>query len=226
MKKIILITILLTLLLSSCGRILQKDYIDESESVIQTATQSPTSTTILPPQPSKTDSSIEELTREMVIGSWNDLPFWATGESDCHNFYEDGRYLFIFNTMDELLQLGRRAGFLGKWQIENNVIIVTIEAQIIKEGGVIKYNTNNLGYYIDGGIPKVEILPPFPYQPYEDVYNPTIIKYEINDLQYSRPTEEESDPHLPEELPMNFSMTIGKSRFWKMEMLIPLEEDS
>jgi len=207
MKRYI-IAILLAITLSACQSASHNHPpTDQPQSI------APTSSRSFVPEPSlvlsKPDSAVSEfeptsmnesLTEENLIGIWHIVPYWPSGYADCHQFYADGQYLFVYNQMATLNQIKRSSNYLlGTWRLEENSIIVSIFAQDLVEGGRMECSPEL--YYVVGGTWKTE------------TFSPIELVYKIDDLEYRIPMEH-PEWEFPE--PM-LSMHLGDELFWKMD---------
>ena len=216
MKKSV-IAILLIMMLSACkaGSLSSQPSEEQPSSIDITSIPAVTSEsslkmpessiTVSEPTPTTAESNPtpqnDVLTEDVLIGIWHSVPYLPSGYADCHQFYADGQYLFIYNQMATLNQIKRSSNFLfGTWKLEENSIIVSIFSQDFVEGGQIEHGE---GYYIKDGTWKMETFPPIE------------VIYKIDDLDYRI---FEDYPEWWNETPKPFlSMHFGNALFWKID---------
>jgi len=146
-----------------------------------------------------------EPTAEMLVGCWHAAPVWPAGTLDCHYFYKDGRYIFVYSQMSDLNQTGRRRHLYGKWELASKELKITIEAQGILVGGEIEYHSD-MGYSVVGGELK------------EEKIRPSIVqKYELEDLHYDYNSYNHYSPELDSAA---LTMHIGEQQFWKLKDIL------
>jgi len=145
------------------------------------------------------DIMITKISKEHLIGCWNEHPVWFAGAGDSHWFFDDGRYRFGFNEMDELKRVEDRE---GTWKIENNKVVVTIKSQNHLEDGIIVWD-DSFGYMREGFECKTEMIVP-----------PLILTYELADLRYDFNVD--SEYFQGKNQGKYLTAMFGKKQYWKI----------
>ena len=96
---------------------------------------------------------------DSLVGVWQDSDVLASGWSNSFLFFKDGTYTFFLSQMDCSKRL---LSYSGKWKINEDVMMLTIEKRVIVEGGVMIKSTGSCGSdstLIDGKEKTVKVRP-------------------------------------------------------------------
>ena len=167
MKNIIIIIIAALLLMSGCGNNIEINHDEEPGNVENldieindeldenTASQSE----------DKDGSGEQNITEEttMMIGTWHEVPFIGSADSQRYHFFPDGKYIFEYSQYDTEKRILSKT---GTWTFENGLLTLIVNSMVTVEGGeesaesLLPGDDNNEYAIINGTIRIVDIKTP------------------------------------------------------------------